>query len=257
VTERAVGLDDSALAAAPAPPHSHDRLHVVVDLRDQGSQEVLRFGPWLSPDANLLTAPDWVLALRRPVDVLGSLVGMVLLLPLFLAVAIAIKTTSPGPAFFKQRRVGKDGVEFDLVKFRSMKFGAENERVHLLHHNESSGPVFKIKQDPRITRIGRWIRRASIDELPQLWNVLKGNMRLVGPRPPLPTEVAKYGAWEKQRLTVKPGMTCIWQVSGRADLDFDTWVSMDIEYIENWSPWLDLRLLLQTIPAVLSGRGAY
>ena len=165
--------------------------------------------------------------------------------------------TSPGPPIFRQTRVGIDGRRFSFYKFRSMRVTAEQERDQLVDLNERGGPIFKIKDDPRITKVGWLTRRSSIDELPQLWNVLRGDMSLVGPRPPLPAEVEQYSAWEDQRLRVKPGITCIWQVSGRSDLDFETWVAMDIEYIERWRLWLDIVLLAKTIPAVLSGRGAY
>ena len=144
-----------------------------------------------------------------------------------------------------------------MFKFRSMKVEAHEDRDEILHLNELEGPVFKIRDDPRVTRVGRAIRKLSIDELPQLLNVLAGDMSLVGPRPPLPEEYETYGPRERQRLAVKPGITCIWQVSGRSDLDFETWVDMDLEYIEGWTIRQDLKLLVLTIPAVLSGRGAY
>jgi lipopolysaccharide/colanic/teichoic acid biosynthesis glycosyltransferase len=153
--------------------------------------------------------------------------------------------------------VGKDGREFTFYKFRSMHTNADLRRNELAHLNETDGPVFKMREDPRITAVGRILRRTSIDEAPQFWNVLRGDMSLVGPRPPLPSEVMHYDAKQWQRLMVWPGITCIWQVSGRSDLDFATWVDMDLEYIRRWSPWLDVALLLRTIPAVLSGRGAY
>ncbi len=212
---------------------------------------------WLSADRGLLGVSPRMARLGRLVDVAGAIGLLAVLLPVFLLVALAIKATSRGPVFYRQRRVGRHGVQFDLFKFRSMRVGAEHEKKDLAPLNEIEGPAFKIRQDPRITPVGRFIRKASIDELPQLWNVIRGDMRLVGPRPPLPREVATYGLWEQQRLLVKPGLTCIWQVSGRSDLDFETWVSMDIEYIDTWSPRLDVSLLLRTIPAVLSGKGAY
>jgi len=244
-------------ASSQAPSQVAYPSHVEIDLRDPDERAESDLGPWLSADANLLNASAAKLAVRRALDISVAIVGSILLLPLFVTTAIAVKTTSRGPVFFRQSRVGQHGVEFVFYKFRSMKSCAEDVRGDLLGNNECVGPIFKMRQDPRMTRVGRWIRRASIDELPQLWHVLKGDMSLVGPRPPLTTEVAEYGEWEHQRLTVKPGITCIWQVSGRSDLDFDTWVSMDIEYVENWSLWLDLSLLLRTIPAVLTGKGAY
>lgn len=256
MTDRALNLDAPSVDS-PRTLHNDEKLELVIDLRDQGVQDELRLGPWLSEDANLVRAPRAMRTVRRLIDILGSLLGLVLLLPLFLVVAIGVKASSPGPVFYKQRRVGQGGIEFNFYKFRSMTNGAANEKIHLVDLDHTSGPIFKVKNDPRITPFGHWIRRTSIDELPQLWNVLRGQMGLVGPRPHLPEEVTHYGDWEKQRLSVKPGITGIWQVSGRSELDFETWVSMDIEYIENWSLWMDLRILLRTIPAVLSGRGAY
>lgn len=194
---------------------------------------------------------------KRILDVVGALAGLALLAPLMLLVAVAIKLESRGPVFFCQWRLGQGGVPFRFYKFRSMTVGAEHARCKLEHCNEVSGPVFKMRQDPRTTRVGRFIRRASIDEMPQLWNVLRGDMSLVGPRPPLPDEVACYEPWQRERLAVRPGLTCIWQVSGRSDVPFEDWVRMDIEYIRTRSFWLDLKLLVLTLPAVLSGRGAY
>jgi lipopolysaccharide/colanic/teichoic acid biosynthesis glycosyltransferase len=171
--------------------------------------------------------------------------------------AAAVKLTSPDPMLFSQRRTGKHGREFSFHKFRTMGWNAEIKRDALLDLNEVDRPVFKIREDPLLTPVGRFMRHASIDELPLLWNVLRDEMSWGGPRP-LPTEeAAQCSDWESQRLHVKPGITCIWQVSGRSDLDFESWVRMDLEYIEEWSLWFDLELLAKTIPAVLSGRGAY
>ena len=239
------------------PDDATDTLEVVVDLRDAGDPQRSPDAPWLSREANLLNATSRSMKARRVIDVLGSAAALIILSPLLAIVALLIKLTSRGPVLFTQGRVGRDGIEFDLLKFRSMVDGAGEHRCELIDLNEVDGPVFKMRNDPRITPIGYLMRRASIDELPQLWNVLRGEMSLVGPRPPLPAEVEAYGPWERQRLVVKPGITCIWQVSGRSDLDFETWVSMDIEYIESWSLWLDLKLLARTVPAVLSGEGAY
>lgn len=172
------------------------------------------------------------------------------------ASALMIWLEDGGPVLFAQRRVGRFGHEFTMYKFRSMRQHAEAERAGLEAENEMDGPVFKIRHDPRITRVGRWLRRSSIDELPQLVNVLFGEMSLVGPRPPLPDEVARYQPWQRRRLSMKPGLTCIWQVSGRSRLDFETWMRLDLEYIDNWSLALDVKLLARTIPAVLSGDGA-
>lgn len=195
---------------------------------------------------------------KRLLDMAGSAVLMLVLSPVFIGIALAIRLDSPGPIFFKQTRVGRYGQYFSMWKFRSMYIDAEARKQALMAQNEMSGGViFKMKNDPRITRIGRFIRRASIDELPQLWNVFKGEMSLVGPRPALPSEVNQYSLAERRRLEVIPGITCIWQVSGRSDIPFDKQVHLDVEYIESQSFWLDLRLLLLTVPAVLLGKGAY
>jgi exopolysaccharide biosynthesis polyprenyl glycosylphosphotransferase len=190
-------------------------------------------------------------------DIALSTIGLVLCIPLFTAVAIAIKRDSPGPVIFKQQRVGKDGKKFTMYKFRTMVVNAEEMLDELLDENEADGPVFKIKEDPRITKSGKWLRKTSIDELPQLWNVLKGDMSLVGPRPPLEREVAKYDNYQRQRLSVKPGITCYWQVSGRSNISFDEWVELDIKYIQEQGLWTDIKLLFKTVGAVLRKDGAY
>ena len=207
---------------------------------------------------NYSTAPRHLpqLALKRCLDILGSLVGLILLSPALLVTALAIKVSSPGPVLFKQPRVGLNGRVFNCYKFRSMVVNAEDVKAAISHLNEMSGPVFKIKNDPRVTPVGRLIRKTSIDELPQLFNVLLGHMSLVGPRPPLPSEVNLYENSHRKRLSVKPGITCIWQVSGRNNVDFDHWMEMDAEYVHNWSLWLDLKILFRTIPAVLMRKGA-
>jgi lipopolysaccharide/colanic/teichoic acid biosynthesis glycosyltransferase len=194
---------------------------------------------------------------KRLIDVAGASAGLVLLLPVFVAVAVAIKIDSPGPVFFAQVRLGENGRPFRFRKFRSMTASAPMLRPELAPANEAPGPVFKIRQDPRVTRVGRFLRKASIDELPQLWHVLTGEMSLVGPRPPIPEEVERYQSWQTERLAAKPGLTCTWQVSGRSDIHFEDWVRMDIEYVRTRSLWLDAKLILKTIPAVLTGRGAY
>ena len=193
---------------------------------------------------------------KRAVDV--TLAALLLLLgaPVVLMVALLIKLTSGGNILFRQTRCGLNGRFFTLYKFRTMVEGAEDRRLELLHLNEMNGPVFKLRSDPRVTFLGRFLRRFSLDELPQLWNVLRGDMSLVGPRPPIPEEVAKYQRWQRRRLAMKPGLTCLWQVSGRNDLDFDRWMQLDLEYIDSWTPMLDFKILLKTIPAVLSGKGA-
>jgi lipopolysaccharide/colanic/teichoic acid biosynthesis glycosyltransferase len=215
-------------------------------------------------------APQWKLAAKRGMDIVGATTALIVLTPLMLLTALAVVLTSRGPVFFAHDRVGYMGRRFRFLKFRSMCHDAEDRKGEILQHNHhDSGPIFKARDDPRMTRIGKLIRRFSIDELPQLFHVLSGEMSLVGPRP-LPYEdvitqipedhlndASRYTTRDLQRLTAKPGMTCIWQVSGRSELDYDTWVAMDLEYIEDWSLWLDLKLLARTIPAVLSGRGAY
>jgi exopolysaccharide biosynthesis polyprenyl glycosylphosphotransferase len=194
---------------------------------------------------------------KRLVDTTISLIALIVLAPLMLAVAILIKVTSPGPVFFAQDRVGMNQRRFRIYKFRSMVVDAEARKKELQHLNEiADGPAFKMKDDPRITRIGRFIRKTSIDELPQLFNVLHGEMSLVGPRPPLPDEVKRYEWLFRKRLSVKPGITCVWQISGRSNTTFERWMEMDNEYIENWSIWLDMKILVKTVPAVLFGRGA-
>jgi lipopolysaccharide/colanic/teichoic acid biosynthesis glycosyltransferase len=182
---------------------------------------------------------------------------IVFLAPLFGLVAAAIKLTSPGPVIFRQKRVGLNGRLFDMYKFRSMYSHAELELEKLKELNEMNGPAFKMKDDPRITGVGRFLRRFSLDELPQLWNVFMGEMSLVGPRPPIPGEVSLYERKNRRRLSMRPGLTCIWQVSGRNEIkDFESWVKLDLEYIDNWSLLQDLVLLFRTIPAVIFGTGA-
>jgi lipopolysaccharide/colanic/teichoic acid biosynthesis glycosyltransferase len=205
----------------------------------------------------LLHARPWKRVVKRATDIVGGVLLLVLLSPILLVTAIAIRVSSRGPVLYVQVRVGKGGRSFRMLKFRSMRRQAHDDRGDVIHLNEVSGPVFKIREDPRLTPVGRLIRKLSIDELPQLMNVVAGQMSLVGPRPPLPEEYDTYGPRERRRLSVRPGLTCIWQVSGRSDLDFERWVDMDLRYIDTWTFWLDLKLLLLTIPAVLSGRGAY
>lgn len=195
--------------------------------------------------------------LKRVLDISVASVAIVLTSPIMLVTAILIKLESPGPVIFKQVRVGKDGEHFYCYKFRSMYVDAEQRLRELQAKNEADGPVFKMKRDPRVTRVGRVIRKLSIDELPQLFNVLKGEMSLVGPRPALPSEVAKYTYEQVGRLHAIPGITGLQQVSGRSDLDFKRWVELDLQYIAEQSIWKDIEILLRTIPAVLLGRGAY
>jgi exopolysaccharide biosynthesis polyprenyl glycosylphosphotransferase len=197
-----------------------------------------------------------LLLIRRILDVALAGFLLVVTLPVSVLTAILIKLTSPGPVLFKQERCGLNGRPFVMYKFRSMVGNAEQLRFELDALNEMDGPVFKSSRDPRITLIGKIIRRFSIDELPQLYNVLRGDMSLVGPRPPLPQEVARYERWQRRRLSMKPGITCLWQISGRNEVSFDDWMKLDLTYIDNWSLLLDLKILLKTVPVVLLGRGA-
>ncbi len=213
-----------------------------------GSLAALRFAPVHHSQTRL--------AAKRVIDLLGAAAGLVAVTPVIALAALAVKASSPGPAFFRQTRCGLYGRRFTLYKLRTMVNDAEQQKEQLSHLNEMRGPVFKMRKDPRITPLGRWLRRFSIDELPQLWNVLRGHMSLVGPRPALPPEVAQYETFERRRLSMRPGLTCLWQVGGRNRVsDFDDWVRMDLEYIDAWSLTLDLRILAQTIPAVLRASG--
>ena len=190
-------------------------------------------------------------------DIVIALLGLILLSPLMLVTAVLIYRGSPGPIIFKQIRVGKNGKEFLMYKFRSMYQDAESRLKELESMNEADGPVFKMAEDPRITKVGKWIRKTSIDELPQLFNVLKGDMSIVGPRPPLPREVAQYSDWAWGRLAVKPGLTCYWQISGRSDVSFEEWMKLDLKYVEEQSFWTDMEILWKTVGVVLNGKGAY
>ncbi len=196
------------------------------------------------------------MALKRLFDICSSAAALAVLSPLLVGVALGVKFTSRGPIFFRQKRVGLHGKPFNMLKFRSMVINAEELKAKLEAMNEQTGPVFKMKNDPRITRIGRFIRKYSIDELPQLINVLRGEMSVVGPRPPIPSEVEKYAAWQRRRLSVRPGLTCIWQVSGRNQISFEDWMYLDMQYIDHWSLKNDINLILKTVPVVLTGSGA-
>ncbi|MGZ6313318.1 MAG: sugar transferase [Candidatus Limnocylindrales bacterium] len=209
------------------------------------------------PIYSVVTGPDRSLGLiaKRLLDLIGSALLLLVLAPLMAAIAILIRRDSPGPALFQQDRVGLHGRPFRVVKFRTMSRDAEGRLPGLMTQNRIQGHAFKMDHDPRITRVGRRLRRMSLDELPQLWNVLRGDMSLVGPRPPLPSEVAGYDIWHRRRLSMKPGMTGLWQVRARREPDFDRWVETDLEYIDHWSFWLDLRIIVRTVPAVLSGQG--
>jgi exopolysaccharide biosynthesis polyprenyl glycosylphosphotransferase len=204
------------------------------------------------------TTPEqgFSLIVKRLLDLAIASVSLIILSPFILIISILIKMTSPGPVFYRQERLGLYGRKFTLVKFRTMIDGAEDKLWEIVHLNEMDGPVFKMKKDPRITKFGSILRKTSIDEIPQFWNVIKGEMSIVGPRAALPEEVRNYLVNYRRRLSVKPGMTCLWQVSGRNEIDFEQWMKMDLEYIDNWSVWLDLAIILRTVPAVFSGRGA-
>ena len=194
--------------------------------------------------------------LKRLFDIAASATALLVLSPLLIVTAIAVRLTSRGPVLFRQERVGLQGRKFHMLKFRSMVDDAERLKAALVAANERSGPVFKIARDPRVTPIGRFLRKYSVDELPQLLNVLRGDMSIVGPRPAIPVEVARYEAWQRRRLSVRPGLTCVWQVSGRDQISFCSWMLLDMQYIDHWSLWQDMRLILRTVPVVLTGRGA-
>lgn len=197
------------------------------------------------------------LSVKRLIDIIGSLTAIILLSPVFIIIAIAIKVEDPkGTIFFSQERNGKYPKLFKMHKFRSMVHNAEELLETLKADNEMSGPVFKMKEDPRITKVGKFIRKTSLDELPQLFNILKGDMSFVGPRPPIPREVTLYTDYQLQRLGVKPGLTCYWQVSGRNNIDFDQWVELDLKYIKERNTWIDIKLILLTIPALLGDKNA-
>jgi exopolysaccharide biosynthesis polyprenyl glycosylphosphotransferase len=195
------------------------------------------------------------LLFKSILDKVGSIVGIMLSAPVMILTAAVIKLDSRGPVLFKQVRSGLNGKPFVLYKFRTMCSDAEIKKNTLMTKNEMSGPVFKIKRDPRVTRIGKFLRKFSVDELPQLFNVLRGEMSLVGPRPPLPQEVSRFEPWQHRKLSVRPGLTCLWQVNGRNNVDFEDWMRMDLQYIDNWSLWLDAKILARTVPAVIKGTG--
>ncbi|MBI3934104.1 MAG: sugar transferase [Acidobacteria bacterium] len=199
---------------------------------------------------------EYLLFLKRAFDFMFSAVLLTIGAPLLLLIAVFLKLTSPGPVIYRQMRCGLNGRKFWLYKFRSMYLDAEQDQQLLSHMNEMDGPVFKISRDPRVTSMGRFLRKTSLDELPQLFNILKGEMSFVGPRPPLPEEVTLYERWQRRRLRMKPGLTCLWALEGRSELTFARWMKLDMDYIDHWSLALDFKILLRTIPRVLSGRGA-
>lgn len=205
------------------------------------------------------STPDklWHLLIKRLFDIVFAGIFLILLSPVFAAIAVTVKADSRGPVLLKQKRCGVNGRRFILYKFRTMVADADSKLKDIFAYNEMSGPVFKMANDPRLTKTGKLLRKFSIDELPQLWNVFKGDMSLVGPRPPLPKEVHKYDNWQRRRLSMQPGITCLWQVNGRNNIvDFNQWMKLDLEYIDNWSLWVDFKILLKTIPVVLFARGA-
>ena len=235
------------------------RTHISLDLADLKIAKALPNDLHGIPLLTFTTTPhnERLLIVKRTIDIVVAGLALVFFGPVLLVVAAAVKLTSPGPVLFRQERAGANGRRFIMYKFRSMVDGAEALQPCLSGANQMIGPVFKIRNDPRLTPIGGLLRRASLDELPQLWNVLRGDMSLVGPRPPVPSEVEQYEMRQRRRLSMKPGLTCLWQVSGRSEInDFESWISLDLQYIDRWSLWLDMVIMLKTIPAVLSGRGA-
>lgn len=196
--------------------------------------------------------------MKRVLDFVLSLAGLVVLAPFLLVVAVLVRVTSKGPVFYRSIYIGYRGQSFTGYKFRSMVDNADLLKDDMKHLNHMRGPAFKIRNDPRVTPLGRFLRKFSIDELPQLWNVVRGDMSLVGPRPPLPDEYRAFKPWQRAKLAVCPGITCYWQIQGRSEIsDFDEWARLDLKYIEEWNLWTDLKILLKTIPAVLRGHGAY
>jgi exopolysaccharide biosynthesis polyprenyl glycosylphosphotransferase len=233
------------------------RTRVVVDFFPHVNSQVYLDRLGTMPLLTFSAAPhdEIRLLLKRITDVAVAAAALVLLLPLMVLIALLIRLTSPGPAIFRQQRCGLNGRRFTFYKFRSMCNNAEELKASLMHLNQKS-TAFKIPNDPRLTPIGRFLRKFSIDEWPQLWNVLKGEMSLVGPRPAVPEEVEQYQTWQRRRLRMRPGLTCLWALAGRDGLDFDSWMKMDMQYIDSWSLELDLKILLRTIPRVLTGWGA-
>ena len=207
-------------------------------------------------DVEIADSPGYRAA-KRAFDLIVGSVILVLLLPIIPLIALMIRLDSPGPVFYRQRRVGRGGREFDFYKFRSMYADADRRLEALRELNDTDGPVFKMRDDPRVTSVGRFLRRSSLDEIPQIFNVLRGDMSIVGPRPPLPREVERYRPWHRRRLEVKPGITCLWQISGRSHIGFEEWMRLDMEYLRTRSVLTDLRIFVLTLPAVIARRGAY
>jgi exopolysaccharide biosynthesis polyprenyl glycosylphosphotransferase len=224
------------------------------DLDTREPQEAVEVEADLGPPS---ADPPFYPFFKRAFDLFVAAIIMLLLIPVIPLIAIMIKLDSPGPVFFKQDRVGKDGRVFKFYKFRSMYQEAEQRKKEIEALNEQEGPVFKVKADPRVTTVGRFLRRSSLDEIPQIFNVLKGDMSIVGPRPQMPSEVAQYQPWHRRRLGVIPGITCLWQISGRSHVTFSEWMRLDMEYVTNRSLRTDLMIFLKTIPAVIARKGAY
>lgn len=247
----------------PEPRKAEPELNLLDELYDKYARGGTKFANLRLKTRYLVKKYAWIIVtqsaffLKRALDIVISAALLLCLSPLFLLTILAIKLEDSGPVFYSQKRIGKWGTPFTMHKFRSMITGADKLKADLQNQNESGGVIFKMKRDPRITKVGKIIRKLSIDELPQLWNVLKGDMSLVGPRPSLPNEVAQYEYNDRKRLAVIPGITCIWQVSGRSNLNFQQQVRLDVQYIESQSFWGDLKILFKTIPAVLFGKGAY
>jgi exopolysaccharide biosynthesis polyprenyl glycosylphosphotransferase len=235
------------VATVPGAVSSNDNRHTIETAVPIGVSSVVLAPAWAT----------WQRATKRIIDVFIAALALIILAPVMALIAICIRLDTPGPVLFRQFRCGRDGKLFVFLKFRGMVAGAETLRETLESQNEADGPIFKIRNDPRLTRVGRVLRRTSLDELPQLWNVLRGDMSLIGPRPPVPDEVARYEAWQLDRLLVPGGISGLWQVSGRSEMSFAEMVQLDLTYIEQWSLWLDLVILLRTVAAVFTMRGAY
>jgi exopolysaccharide biosynthesis polyprenyl glycosylphosphotransferase len=235
------------------------RIRIQLDFLPKGFSHIFVEHLAHVPLLTLASTPqnDFALLFKRAVDVIVSILSLVVLSPLLLILALLVKLTSKGPVLFRQVRCGLGGRQFVLLKFRSMVVNADELLADLSELNEAEAPLFKMRNDPRCTKLGRWMRMFSMDELPQLWNILRGDMSLVGPRPPLPQEVEQYQPWQRRRLRMRPGLTCLWALEGRSQLRFERLTRLDLLYIDNWSVWLDLKILVKTIPTVLSGRGAH
>ena len=235
------------------------RIRIQLDFLPKGFSHIFVEHLAHVPLLTLASTPqnDFALLFKRTVDVIVSILSLLVLSPVLLILTLLVKLTSKGPALFRQIRCGLGGRQFVLLKFRSMVVNADELLADLSELNEAEAPLFKMRNDPRCTKLGRWMRMFSMDELPQLWNILRGDMSLVGPRPPLPQEVEQYQPWQRRRLRMRPGLTCLWALEGRSQLRFERLTRLDLLYIDNWSVWLDLKILLKTIPTVLSGRGAH